>query len=106
MRHMRIAVVLALVGAGCRVPPKGGLDEVARLLEERGAPRLRWNQSLKEDEEAGRALDRILLHELTPAGAIVTFPHHVPHDVRNLGRERCVIMFIKVNPTVLKAGGA
>jgi hypothetical protein len=26
----------------------------------------------------------------------------VPHDVRNLSTERCVIMFIKVNPKVLK----
>jgi quercetin dioxygenase-like cupin family protein len=36
------------------------------------------------------------------AGAIVKFPATVPHDVRNLGRERCVIMFLKVNPKVLK----
>jgi quercetin dioxygenase-like cupin family protein len=42
-----------------------------------------------------------------PAGSIVKFPSNVPHDVRNLGRERCVIMFLKVNPKVLKgvAGG-
>jgi hypothetical protein len=25
------------------------------------------------------------------------------HDVRNLGPERCVIMFLKVNPRVLSA---
>ena len=31
------------------------------------------------------------------------FPANVPHDVRNLGAERCVIMFLKVNPKVLKA---
>jgi quercetin dioxygenase-like cupin family protein len=37
-----------------------------------------------------------------PAGAIVKFPRNVPHDVRNLGGERCVIMFLKVNPKVLK----
>jgi quercetin dioxygenase-like cupin family protein len=37
-----------------------------------------------------------------PAGAIVKFPSNVPHDVRNLGAERCVIMFLKVNPKVLK----
>jgi quercetin dioxygenase-like cupin family protein len=43
---------------------------------------------------------------VVPAGSIVKFPHNVPHDVRNLGRERCVIMFIKVNPRVLKAGGS
>ena len=40
---------------------------------------------------------------VVPAGAIVKFPHDVPHDVRNLGPGRCVIMFIKVNPKVLKA---
>jgi quercetin dioxygenase-like cupin family protein len=42
-----------------------------------------------------------------PAGSIVKFPSNVPHDVRNLGAERCVIMFLKVNPKVLKgaAGG-
>lgn len=38
-----------------------------------------------------------------PAGALVKFPNNVPHDVRNLGAERCVIMFLKVNPKVLKA---
>ena len=40
---------------------------------------------------------------VVPAGSIVKFPHNVPHDVRNLGTGRCVIMFIKVNPKVLKA---
>jgi quercetin dioxygenase-like cupin family protein len=40
---------------------------------------------------------------VVPAGSIVKFPNNVPHDVRNLGRERCVIMFLKVNPKVLKA---
>ena len=39
---------------------------------------------------------------VVPAGAIVKFPHAVMHDVRNLGAERCVIMFLKVNPKVLK----
>jgi len=40
---------------------------------------------------------------VVPAGAVVKFPANVPHDVRNLGDTRCVIMFIKVNPKVLKA---
>ena len=40
---------------------------------------------------------------VVPAGAIVKFPNNVPHDVRNLGPERCVIMFLKVNPKVLRA---
>jgi len=39
---------------------------------------------------------------VVPAGAIVKFPSAVMHDVRNLGTERCVIMFLKVNPKVLK----
>lgn len=43
---------------------------------------------------------------VVPAGAVVKFPANVPHDVRNLGRERCVIMFLKINPKVLKAGGS
>jgi len=43
---------------------------------------------------------------VVPAGSIVRFLPNVPHDVRNLGAERCVIMFIKVNPKVLKAGGS
>ena len=38
-----------------------------------------------------------------PAGAIVKFPAAVPHDVRNLGHDRLVIMFLKVNPKVFKA---
>jgi quercetin dioxygenase-like cupin family protein len=40
---------------------------------------------------------------VVPQGAIVKFPLDVPHDVRNLGTERCVIMFLKVNPKILKA---
>ena len=39
---------------------------------------------------------------VVPAGAIVKFPAAVPHDVRNLGDDRLVIMFIKVNPKILK----
>ena len=39
---------------------------------------------------------------VVPAGSIVKFPGNVPHDVRNLGSERCVIMFVKVNPRVLR----
>ena len=38
---------------------------------------------------------------VVPAGAIVKFPNAVMHDVRNLGTERCVIMFLKVNPKIL-----
>jgi quercetin dioxygenase-like cupin family protein len=41
---------------------------------------------------------------VAPAGSMVKFPASVPHDVRNLGTERCVIMFVKVNPKLLKAG--
>jgi quercetin dioxygenase-like cupin family protein len=37
-----------------------------------------------------------------PAGSIARFPANVHHDVRNLGPERCVIMFVKVNPKVLR----
>jgi quercetin dioxygenase-like cupin family protein len=40
---------------------------------------------------------------VVPAGAIVKFPRNVAHDVRNLGSERCVIMFLKVNPKLLKS---
>jgi len=36
--------------------------------------------------------------------SIVKFPKSVSHDVRNLGSERCVIMFLKVNPKVLRDG--
>lgn len=37
-----------------------------------------------------------------PAGSLAKFPNKVLHDVRNLGSERCVIMFFKVNPKVLR----
>jgi mannose-6-phosphate isomerase-like protein (cupin superfamily) len=39
---------------------------------------------------------------VVPAGSIVKFPNAVLHDVRNLGSTRCVIMFLKVNPKILK----
>jgi quercetin dioxygenase-like cupin family protein len=39
---------------------------------------------------------------VVPAGSIVTFPRNVLHDVRTLGQDRCVIMFVKVNPKILK----
>jgi quercetin dioxygenase-like cupin family protein len=37
-----------------------------------------------------------------PAGSLAKFPNKVLHDVRNLGSDRCVIMFFKVNPKVLR----
>jgi quercetin dioxygenase-like cupin family protein len=37
-----------------------------------------------------------------PAGSVAKFPNRARHDVRNLGTARCVIMFFKVNPKVLK----
>jgi quercetin dioxygenase-like cupin family protein len=40
-----------------------------------------------------------------PAGSIVKFPSTVPHDVRNLGTERCVIFFLKFTPWVLMGAG-
>ena len=43
---------------------------------------------------------------VVPAGAIVKFHANVPHDVRNLGSERCVIMFLKINPRLLRAAGS
>jgi quercetin dioxygenase-like cupin family protein len=42
---------------------------------------------------------------VVPAGAVVKFPRNVVHDVRNLGPGRCVIMFLKVNPKILKSTG-
>ena len=41
---------------------------------------------------------------VVPAGSIVKFPHNVPHDVRNPGPARCVIMFLKINPKLVKDG--
>jgi quercetin dioxygenase-like cupin family protein len=38
-----------------------------------------------------------------PAGSLAKFPNKVLHDVRNLGSDRCVIMFFKANPKVLRA---
>ena len=39
---------------------------------------------------------------VVPAGAIIKFPANVPHDVRNLQADRCVIMFLKCSPGVLR----
>jgi len=61
-----------------------------------------------KEEEAifvleGTATMNVDGHEIqVPAGSLAKFPNKVMHDVRNLGGERCVIMFIKVNPKVLK----
>ena len=70
MSRWALFLALTLVGGGCRVPPKGGLDEVTRLLDERGAGSLRWNQSRKEDDDAHHAIDQLLAEELTPARAV------------------------------------
>jgi quercetin dioxygenase-like cupin family protein len=65
------------------------------------------HQHPKEEEAIyvleGTAHMNIDGHEtVVRAGSIVKFPRAVMHDVRNLGPERCVIMFLKVNPKVLK----
>lgn len=70
MRRSLSLLVLAAFASGCRVPPRGGLDDVARLLSARGAPQLRWNQILEEDVAAGHAIDLLLAAELTPASAV------------------------------------
>ena len=67
------------------------------------------HQHPKEEEAIyvleGRAHMSIDGEELVlNAGSIVKFPQRVLHDVRNLGPERCVIMFLKVNPKVLRDG--
>ena len=41
---------------------------------------------------------------VVPSGSIVHFPDRVLHDVRNPGPGRCVIMFVKINPKVLRDG--
>jgi mannose-6-phosphate isomerase-like protein (cupin superfamily) len=43
---------------------------------------------------------------VVPAGSLVKFPNDVLHDVRNPGPERCVIMFVKVNPKLLKGAAS
>ena len=43
---------------------------------------------------------------VVPAGASGQFPSNVPHDGRNPGPERCVIMFLKVNPKMLRSATA
>ena len=61
-----------------------------------------------KEEEAifvleGTATMNIDGHEVVlRAGSVAKFPNKVLHDVKNLGVERCVIMFFKVNPKVLK----
>jgi quercetin dioxygenase-like cupin family protein len=61
-----------------------------------------------KEEEAifvleGTATMNVDGHEIVlRAGSVAKFPNKVLHDVRNLGAERCVIMFFKVNPKVLK----
>ena len=67
------------------------------------------HQHPKEEEAIyvleGRAHMNIDGEEIVAdAGSIVKFPQGVLHDVRNLGPERCVIMFLKVNPKVLRDG--
>ena len=63
-----------------------------------------------KEEEAifvleGTATMNVDGHEIAlRAGSIAKFPNKVLHDVRNLGPERCVIVFFKVNPKVLKEG--
>ena len=41
---------------------------------------------------------------VVPAGAIIKFPANVPHDVRNLQSERCVIMFLSAIPGCSSSG--
>jgi len=54
----------------------------------------------KEEGTANMSIDG--REVVVPAGSIVKFPRNVLHDVRNLGPERCVIMFVKVNPKILR----
>ncbi|MEO6952663.1 MAG: TolC family protein [Polyangia bacterium] len=70
MRRAGWCAVIALALAGCRVPVKGGLTDVDRMLQDRGLSALRWNQSRKEEDDTRQLLDRILADELTAARAV------------------------------------
>ena len=73
------------------------LNEMMFHVRRDASLRARWLTDLE-----GTANMNIDGHEVVvPAGSIVKFPNGVMHDVRNLGTERCVIMFLKVNPKVL-----
>ncbi len=85
-RSLGVALLLALAGAGCRVPPKGGLAEVDRLLHDCGLAALRWNQSRKEDEDARHELERILSAPLSPARAVEVALVNSPVIQRTLER--------------------
>lgn len=65
-----LAALLASVGGCASTSAKPAFDDVARTVQARSGHALRWDQNTKEDDEARRAIDRLLAHDLTVDAAV------------------------------------
>lgn len=64
------ASVSVYLGMGCSVPPKGGFEEVSKVVAERISKRVHWYQGTPEDAEVADAVRELLADELTADEAV------------------------------------
>ena len=65
-----VTATLALLGGCASTSPKEPFKDVSTAVAARSGHKVRWNQGSGDDQEAERAIDRMLRHELTVDGAV------------------------------------
>jgi len=63
-------LVLLLVGGCASTSPKDAYQDTAKTIEARSGHKLRWDRGTAEDDEARKAIDRLLAKDLTVDAAV------------------------------------
>lgn len=78
MRALLVTLIVALVGCAS-TSPSDAVKDVNTHVRARTAHDLRWDRNTKEDDEARKAIDRVLASELTVDGAVQVALLASPH---------------------------
>jgi len=65
-----LATTLALLGGCASTSPKEPFKDVSTTVAARSGHKIRWNQATEDDQEAEKAIDRMLSQELTVGSAV------------------------------------
>ena len=65
-----LSLLLAAITGCVQVPKQAGFGDVQKLVHQRGDYRLHWNQGSTADEQVARAIDDLLIRELSVDGAV------------------------------------
>ena len=65
-----LSLILMVVTGCAQIPKEGGFGDVEKLVHQRIDFRLHWNQGSPSDDQVARAIEDLLLQELSVDGAV------------------------------------